>query len=112
VFDRFHQVEGTSEIEQIGTGIGLALTKELLNLMHGNVTVESTPGKGSKFKIILPLGKNHLKEKEFILIETEQIPDKGKLKFRKNFRLSLLKKLFQTLMSNYICMLTERKICL
>ena len=86
VFDRFHQVEGTSEIEQIGTGIGLALTKELLNLMHGNVTVESTPGKGSKFKIILPLGKNHLKEKEFILIETEQIPDKRKTKIQEELQ--------------------------
>jgi signal transduction histidine kinase/DNA-binding response OmpR family regulator len=86
VFDRFHQVEGTSEIEQIGTGIGLALTKELLNLMHGNVTVESTHGKGSTFKIILPLGKNHLKEKEFILIETEQIPDKRKTKIQEELQ--------------------------
>jgi signal transduction histidine kinase/DNA-binding response OmpR family regulator len=76
VFDRFHQVEGASEIEQIGTGIGLALTKELLTLMHGKVTVESTPGKGSIFKILLPLGKNHLKEKEFILTDTGNIADK------------------------------------
>jgi signal transduction histidine kinase/DNA-binding response OmpR family regulator/Tfp pilus assembly protein PilF len=80
VFDRFHQVEGTSEIEQIGTGIGLALTKELLNLMHGKVTVESTSGKGSVFKIILPLGKNHLKEKEYTLMETTGTIKPGKIK--------------------------------
>ena len=85
VFDRFHQVEGASEIEQIGTGIGLALTKELVNLMHGKVTVESTPGKGSIFKILVPLGKNHLKEKEFIILETEEITAQKKTKIQKEF---------------------------
>lgn len=79
VFDRFHQVEGTSEIEQIGTGIGLALTRELVNLMHGKITVESEPAKGSVFKVVLPLGKNHLKEKEFILIEAEDFKSKKKI---------------------------------
>lgn len=76
IFDRFHQVGGISEIEQIGTGIGLALTKELLELMHGKVTVESTMGKGSIFKIYLPLGKSHLKENEFILAEKKDISDR------------------------------------
>lgn len=80
VFDRFHQVEGTSEIEQIGTGIGLALTKELLNLMHGEVIVESKSGLGSVFTITLPLGKNHLKEKEFTLLETTGKITPGKIK--------------------------------
>ena len=70
IFDRFHQVERTSETDQIGTGIGLALTKELLDLMHGKVAVESTLAKGSTFKIILPLGKNHLKENEYIHVKT------------------------------------------
>jgi len=78
IFDRFHQLEGALEIEQIGTGIGLALTKELLNLMHGKVTVESTPGKGSKFRVHVPLGKNHLKENEFILIAAEYVADTRK----------------------------------
>jgi signal transduction histidine kinase/DNA-binding response OmpR family regulator len=76
IFNRFHQVEGTSEIEQIGTGIGLALVKELLELMHGKITVESTLSEGSNFRIYLPLGKSHLKENEFVLAETRDT--KGK----------------------------------
>jgi signal transduction histidine kinase/DNA-binding response OmpR family regulator len=76
IFDRFHQVEGTSEIEQIGTGIGLALTKELLELMHGKITVESTLSRGSNFKIYLPLGKSHLKENEFILLKARDTTGK------------------------------------
>jgi DNA-binding response OmpR family regulator len=46
--------------------------------MHGKVTVESTPGKGSKFRVHVPLGKNHLKENEFILIAAEYVADTRK----------------------------------
>ena len=84
VFDRFHQVEGTSEIEQIGTGIGLALTKELVNLMHGKINVESELGKGSLFSVILPLGKNHLKDKEYILVENADLDSGEKIKTHKD----------------------------
>ena len=81
IFDRFHQVKGTSEIEQIGTGIGLALTKELLELMHGKISVESTFSRGSEFKVYLPLGKSHLKENEFILTEIRNTRRKKRATF-------------------------------
>ncbi|WP_394699376.1 sensor histidine kinase [uncultured Sphaerochaeta sp.] len=52
IFTRFFQVgEGAT---QTGTGIGLALTKELVKLHNGKLFVTSKPGKGSKFTVQLP----------------------------------------------------------
>ena len=53
LFKPFERLDGTRLVE--GTGIGLALTKQLLELMHGKVGVDSLPGKGSTFWIQLPL---------------------------------------------------------
>jgi signal transduction histidine kinase/AraC-like DNA-binding protein len=64
IFDRFYQVDGSHTREHEGTGIGLALTKELVELHKGRIEVESKEGKGSKFKIIFPLGKTHLKPED------------------------------------------------
>ncbi|MCU0413388.1 MAG: ATP-binding protein, partial [Ignavibacteriaceae bacterium] len=61
IFDRFYQVDGSHTREHEGTGIGLALTKELVELHKGRIEVESKEGKGSKFKIIFQLGKAHLR---------------------------------------------------
>jgi signal transduction histidine kinase/DNA-binding response OmpR family regulator/ligand-binding sensor domain-containing protein len=54
VFDRFYQASNTDEIQTGGTGIGLALSSELAKLMKGNISVESTPGKGSCFTLKIP----------------------------------------------------------
>jgi len=69
IFDRFHQVEEAKEFETMGTGIGLALTKELVEVMHGKITVESQAGKGTTFSLDIPLGKDHLKESEYLIRE-------------------------------------------
>jgi signal transduction histidine kinase/CheY-like chemotaxis protein len=58
IFDRFYQADGTGY--QGGTGIGLALVKELVALHHGSVHVESTPGDYTVFYLRLPLGNTHL----------------------------------------------------
>ena len=60
LFDRFHRIEGERARSQEGSGIGLALVRELTILHAGTVQVESTPGKGSVFRILIPLGSSHL----------------------------------------------------
>ncbi len=57
VFDRFYQVDTKGTHEYEGTGIGLALTKELVELHHGAIGIESTPGVGSTFTISIPVNK-------------------------------------------------------
>jgi signal transduction histidine kinase/DNA-binding response OmpR family regulator/ligand-binding sensor domain-containing protein len=53
IFDRFYQVSETHN--QIGTGIGLALVKELTDLLGGTIQVKSKPGVGSEFTVRLPV---------------------------------------------------------
>ncbi len=58
IFDRFYQVDGTTTRAGEGTGIGLAHTLELVKLMDGKITVESELGKGSVFRLNLPIKNN------------------------------------------------------
>ena len=60
LFERFHRVEGARGRTQEGTGIGLALVKELARLHGGEVRAESESGRGSVFTVTVPLGKAHL----------------------------------------------------
>jgi PAS domain S-box-containing protein len=60
IFDRFHRVEGTGGRTHEGTGIGLALVKELVELHQGAVSVESSLGRGTTFTVRLPFGSAHL----------------------------------------------------
>jgi signal transduction histidine kinase/DNA-binding response OmpR family regulator len=81
IFDRFYQVEGQNsnakgkpgardqQYQDLqGTGIGLALTRELVLLHHGTIDVRSSVGKesGTEFIIRLPLGKEHLESGEIV----------------------------------------------
>lgn len=51
IFDRFFQVSGQPVPETGGTGIGLALVRELVSLMHGGLAVRSLPGEGAEFVV-------------------------------------------------------------
>jgi DNA-binding response OmpR family regulator len=53
IFDRFYQVE--NKFNNYGTGIGLALVKELVKIHNGEIKVQSEPGKGSEFEVTLPI---------------------------------------------------------
>jgi signal transduction histidine kinase/DNA-binding response OmpR family regulator len=64
IFDRFYQVDSAVARENEGTGIGLALTKELVELHKGTITVQSEQGRGSRFTVRLPVGKEQWSEKE------------------------------------------------
>jgi CheY-like chemotaxis protein len=55
IFDRFHQVDSSQTREYEGTGIGLSIVKEVVSLHRGTITVESVPGRGTEFRIRLPL---------------------------------------------------------
>jgi signal transduction histidine kinase len=56
LFSEFHQVDGGNRRRFGGNGLGLAISRELLWLMDGNIAVESVPGVGSVFTISVPFG--------------------------------------------------------
>ncbi len=56
LFQRFSQIDNSATRHYSGTGIGLALVKDLVELMGGEVGVNSEPGQGSCFFVRLPLG--------------------------------------------------------
>lgn len=66
VFDRFYQADGSTRRRHDGSGIGLALVKELVALHHGTVTAVSEVDRGSSFTLRLPLGKAHLAAEEIV----------------------------------------------
>jgi DNA-binding response OmpR family regulator len=57
IFERFYRVDHSSETGGIGTGIGLALIKELIQLMEGKILVRSELKKGTEFTVILPINR-------------------------------------------------------
>lgn len=58
IFEPFWQVDNGKTRSIGGTGLGLAVTRELTLLLGGEVTVDSAPGRGSKFTVILPVNEN------------------------------------------------------
>jgi signal transduction histidine kinase/ligand-binding sensor domain-containing protein/DNA-binding response OmpR family regulator len=66
IFDRFYQVDDSQTRGWEGTGIGLALTKELVELHKGEITVASEPGKGSIFTVRLPLDESRFDAREIV----------------------------------------------
>ena len=67
IFDRFYQADASSTRQQEGTGIGLALAKELVELHHGTIRATSKKGEGTAFIIHLPLGREHLDDTEVVV---------------------------------------------
>jgi len=64
IFNRFYQVDNSTSRRGEGTGIGLALTKELVELMNGTIEVKSLPGKGTEFTLQLPISNNAKQTKD------------------------------------------------
>src|SRR4030095_6739707 len=75
MFERFHRVEKVVGRSYEGTGIGLSLIKELINLHGGEINVSSKLGEGSLFKVTIPFGKEHLPGDR--ATETPQILDEA-----------------------------------
>jgi len=79
VFDRFYQVDSSTTREHEGTGIGLALTKELVELHGGEISVTSEEGFGTTFVVRLPLGVEQRAEGEERRAKSEERGAKGEL---------------------------------
>ncbi len=73
IFDRFYQVEGQDK--SVGTGIGLSLTKELVQLHGGNILVESEVNKGTTFIVTIPAKQKMEAGQEHGFINLEQPED-------------------------------------
>ena len=61
IFESFEQVEASRITERRGTGLGLAITKARIELMQGSVNVKSVIGRGTEFRVCLPLSKTDQK---------------------------------------------------
>lgn len=66
MFQRFHRIENTAGRTHEGTGIGLSLVHELVNLHGGEISVSSIEGEGSCFTVTIPSGKEHLPPNQIV----------------------------------------------
>jgi len=55
IFEEFQQIDSTSTRQKGGSGLGLAISKRIVEMHGGRISVESAPGKGSTFRIVLPV---------------------------------------------------------
>ena len=73
LFERFSSNNELNNSNTTGTGIGLNLTKELVDLHHGHIEVDSEVGKGTTVTILLHTGKEHF-DQEVEFLEDEELP--------------------------------------
>jgi signal transduction histidine kinase len=55
VFDRFYRADKSGQIS--GTGLGMSIVKEIIELHHGHITIESNLGRGTRISLFLPLAQ-------------------------------------------------------
>ncbi len=71
LFERFRQAEGSTNRSYEGSGLGLALVKELVDLHQGRISVDSVYGEGTTFVIWLPTGTAHLPGDQVLEVPAE-----------------------------------------
>ncbi len=103
IFERFYQIRNSYNNSNVSTGIGLHLTRSLVELHHGTIRVENNEEGGSSFIIRIPMGKDHLKPEEMennperVAVPTERMDvssdlptDTAKLKSKTKYRLMVV----------------------
>ena len=73
IFERFYQVGQLNKSYYGSTGVGLDMVKNFIKLHKGLIEVESELGKGSKFKVFLPYGKEFFQDQEFTSERTDDV---------------------------------------
>ena len=74
IFERFYQAASLTNQTKTGTGVGLDLTRSLVQLHHGNIIARNTE-EGVEFVVTIPLGCEHLSKEELILHEEQKAED-------------------------------------
>ena len=79
IFEPFYQIKS---VHSAGTGLGLSLSKSLIELHKGSINVQSIKGHGARFTIVLPIGKDHysadqITKNEDYIISTDSIYDES-----------------------------------
>lgn len=64
IYHRFYQSKSASNKEQSGSGIGLSIVKEYIDLHQGRIEARSKLGEGATFSLFIPAGHNHIKDKK------------------------------------------------
>lgn len=73
IFEEFSQENNTIEKKYGGTGLGLTITRSLATLLNGNISLKSTPGKGSEFLVTIPVKKLANQPAEISQKETDKM---------------------------------------
>ncbi|MCW8805338.1 MAG: response regulator [Ignavibacteriaceae bacterium] len=81
IFDRFFQVDDSTQRSYGGSGIGLALVKEFVDLHKWKISVESEQGKGTEFKLQIPMWDDYLNDDEKIHVAS--LSDKNSVELNK-----------------------------
>ncbi len=76
IFERFIQIEGNYTKEYGGTGLGLTITRNIVDLMGGSIWVESQEGVGTTFHFVLPVNYVTEKKPELPVLQISEIKDK------------------------------------
>lgn len=77
IFQKFYKAKNSQDVNKEGTGIGLSIVQEIVEMHHGKVLVESELGLGTTFTVIIPSDKESYSDNEFVINENSEsiIPD-------------------------------------